>query len=1181
MGASTSRSTTAVAGRPSLGARGSSAGATDSAESTGHQEENDYPHLGSVHVSLSWLNPNALRSNDNDNSYMVTAKGGIFYGNSAPSPVVMNELGLADMEPSQYPLLDSRAHQLLIAYDNGWNAISSPEVFSRHTGTCLIIGDRTDQGRGHEIKLGDCFRLGSVGVVVSELKRPGEKEERLDTKRLQYLREEALNFEHDGDEAVLAAKEENGVLKQGNGDDGDCEQEEDMVSPTARDNISGNLFCYMCYESHDTPEDHLVAPCACKGDTRYLHVQCLQKWYQSSLSGWRSLVIRTTGSGAPACKICGMAYKTTLTNLEGVKTNLLEADHPGPYLSLVVVTRHDTSPELFNTKFRLNFGPGYRIGSTTEEVEEDPELVPSELTIGRSSMCNMVLDYRTVSTVHAKLSFRDGAFLLQDARSSNGTMLYLQGPLKLPLHQSVRLRMGRSTLAIEARRSFSASIRTVFAKQKLPPCKSTLDDLQRIMALAPSMLSKNARAQEKEQLRNSLLRNFRGVNDSPTSEGGAGGGVESRDARRRARSNSPRRNDATDGVDVSTSHARHRLASNSATASPPLLVTEEMLRDIFRHHQNQLPQGILTPPVAVSRGQDSSVARGATGSTAVSNEVDIDSAIILGDRPVSQQGSGRMSPVNSSLGLQREPAGGTSGTGGDVESGVHQSELDTAAVAIPPTALVYNHGLSAGNSTPPPNTNMQSRPMRDVSSVNNLAAMTNATLTSRDADGNPLVNQTEFLLQLDHQLQTIETCVQDASATAMSTVGSYSTPEDREREHAEMRVQRAIISQSIQQDSRSGRSVVDNESILLAATVIATKASAIAALTTGKESRKAEKVAKRYSIIADKANEMIIKKAIRQSASNTCSARSRVPPGSEGLMYYDEDEEVVFRESFVLAEETDEQEDNGALFGGGAGAGCQDSKWDKQQADGGDVKKSSAGEEEKQEEWAAGGQRPVVSRMVTFHDYEEHEKERAQSSEEPASKQEQQPLNEQEALRQVQALSVLKELSNNDSLDRETGEQLGQKLLGLDFGAAEDSTQSREQQEVAMAVLTQAAQAAAVTGGGEVVKVTEEDVDEVVQAIREICERRRAAAMSTEQKDGERDQKADEQQQEEKSELEQQGGHGGVGLVHKQLEVMHAEKCPPGEDSLLVHEEQSTASVLKEEASSVIPDMSVSEAVSS
>lgn len=43
--------------------------------------------------------------------------------------------------------------------------------------------------------------------------------------------------------------------------------------------IVGERFvCYMCYETHDTPSDPLVAPCDCKGDTRYLHVQCLQKW---------------------------------------------------------------------------------------------------------------------------------------------------------------------------------------------------------------------------------------------------------------------------------------------------------------------------------------------------------------------------------------------------------------------------------------------------------------------------------------------------------------------------------------------------------------------------------------------------------------------------------------------------------------------------------------------------------------------------------------------------------------------------------------------------------------------------------------------------------------------------------------------------------------------------------------
>lgn len=70
----------------------------------------------------------------------------------------------------------------------------------------------------------------------------------------------------------------------------------------------------------------------------------------------------------------------------------------GPYISLVVVTRHDTSPGLFNTKFRLNFGQLENGADALQDMG-----FTNSLSIGRSSTCNMILDYRTVSTVHAKV----------------------------------------------------------------------------------------------------------------------------------------------------------------------------------------------------------------------------------------------------------------------------------------------------------------------------------------------------------------------------------------------------------------------------------------------------------------------------------------------------------------------------------------------------------------------------------------------------------------------------------------------------------------------------------------------------------------------------------------------------------------------------------------------------------
>lgn len=65
-------------------------------------------------------------------------------------------------------------------------------------------------------------------------------------------------------------------------------------------------------------------------------------------------------------------------------------------------------------------------------------------------------------------------------------MVYLQGPLALPNNEIVRLRMGRSTLAIKAKRSLSASVRG--ALHRLPnstPCTASLERLQEIMGLAP------------------------------------------------------------------------------------------------------------------------------------------------------------------------------------------------------------------------------------------------------------------------------------------------------------------------------------------------------------------------------------------------------------------------------------------------------------------------------------------------------------------------------------------------------------------------------------------------------------------------------------------------------------------------------------------------------------------------
>ena len=194
--------------------------------------------------------------------------------------------------------------------------------------------------------------------------------------------------------------------------------------------------CYMCFDEEDSPENPLITPCKCKGDTQYVHVECLRKWHTAEADNQ----ICFLSSVDATCSVCKSTFKSDFKLKDGRHVKLFKSSLEPPYLSLLVATKHEMAQRLFNTRFQLSF-------STL--LSRDGKNATRPLQLGRSSGSDMVLDYRTVSARHAAIRFKNGEFIFTDAGSSNGSYLYLRRPLELSPSQSVQFRLGRSMISMK------------------------------------------------------------------------------------------------------------------------------------------------------------------------------------------------------------------------------------------------------------------------------------------------------------------------------------------------------------------------------------------------------------------------------------------------------------------------------------------------------------------------------------------------------------------------------------------------------------------------------------------------------------------------------------------------------------------------------------------------------------
>jgi hypothetical protein len=93
----------------------------------------------------------------------------------------------------RYELSDTRACQLLVTtHGKSFWVVPAPEAFSRHSGTCRLLGDRKHPAASHGLQVGDFLRVGSVGVVVIET-HDGRENRVLSEEKIQKIMKDTTN----------------------------------------------------------------------------------------------------------------------------------------------------------------------------------------------------------------------------------------------------------------------------------------------------------------------------------------------------------------------------------------------------------------------------------------------------------------------------------------------------------------------------------------------------------------------------------------------------------------------------------------------------------------------------------------------------------------------------------------------------------------------------------------------------------------------------------------------------------------------------------------------------------------------------------------------------------------------------------------------------------------------------
>lgn len=297
--------------------------------------------------------------------------------------------------------------------------------------------------RGHDLHEDDVLKLGRCELRVRQ----------------------CVRHDHGGDVEAALHSGESEVLEA-----------DDQSSPELQ-----SAACKICMLEGSSDDDPLIAPCACNGSIRYVHLNCLRTWIRGRLD----LQPAERGSyfcRQLQCELCNASYPAVVQRRASAAADGAAAAPPArtrlapmPRTRAPFVVLEATG----GAHGRFGAHRGLHVLSLARGRRAE---------LGRSHQSDARVFDVSISRLHAMIQYHKGRFVLRDQDSKFGTLVAINAPHAVDEASPLSVQVGRSVLRFSVDQPRSARLtRKRKAEQEAqgpssrsPPLERSFDEFDEV-----------------------------------------------------------------------------------------------------------------------------------------------------------------------------------------------------------------------------------------------------------------------------------------------------------------------------------------------------------------------------------------------------------------------------------------------------------------------------------------------------------------------------------------------------------------------------------------------------------------------------------------------------------------------------------------------------------------------------